>query len=122
MENGCDVVVFLHSHLDPYCTVLNILQSLQAFVRYPNENSITVIQSGGDKGVDPIFGISLGESGTEFGNISEMVGKEEILPRFLIWASKVSCGSNSTPRLVRVVERGMSWPEMVITVMEDDWI
>lgn len=52
MGNGCDVVEFSHSHQDPCSTILNILQSLHAFVRDPDEKCVTVIQSGGDKGVD----------------------------------------------------------------------
>lgn len=71
MENGCDVIVFSNSQQGPCCTILNILQSLQAFLRDPDEKCVAVIQSGGDKGVDQFFSIC--QCWTEFCNISEMV-------------------------------------------------
>lgn len=52
MEDGGDVLMFAHSHQDPSCRVLNVLQPLQALARDPNEKCIAVVQSGGDKGMD----------------------------------------------------------------------
>ena len=56
-EDGCDVVVLSHSHQDPRSTVLNVLQLLDVLVGDPDERCIAVVQPGGDKGVDKLFGI-----------------------------------------------------------------
>ena len=57
MEDGGNVLMFAHSHQDPRCRVLNVLEPLQALARDPDEKCITVVQSGGDKGMDQLFGI-----------------------------------------------------------------
>ena len=51
------MVVFAHSHQDPSCTVLNILEPLQALARDPDEKCIAIVQPGGDEGVDEFFGV-----------------------------------------------------------------
>ncbi len=53
--------VFTHPHQNHGSTVLYILELLDALVGNPNEQSITVVQSGGDKGVDEFFCIMYGE-------------------------------------------------------------
>ena len=55
MEDGGDVLMFVNSHQDPSCRVLDVLEPLQALTRDPDENCITIVQSGGDKGMDELF-------------------------------------------------------------------
>ena len=55
MEYGCDVIKFSHSHQDPGSTVLDVLQLLNALARDPSEESIAVVQSRGDKGMDELL-------------------------------------------------------------------
>ena len=43
MEYGCDMVIFPHSRQDPGCTVLNVLEPLDAFSRDPDEKCVTVV-------------------------------------------------------------------------------
>ena len=61
-----------HPHQDPSSAVLNVLEPLEALARDPDEECITIIQPGGDKGVDELLGIWQGECGAEFGNVTEM--------------------------------------------------
>ncbi|XP_035536720.1 sialoadhesin [Morone saxatilis] len=42
---------------DPSCRVLDVLKPLQTLARNPNEKCVTVVQSGGDKGMNQLFGI-----------------------------------------------------------------
>ena len=72
-EDGGDVVVFAHPHQDPGSAVLDVLQSLYAPARDPDEECIAVIQPGGDKGVNELLCICQGKSWTEFGDVSEMI-------------------------------------------------
>lgn len=72
MKDGCDVFKFTHPHQDPGSTVLNVLQSLQTPARDPDEECITVVQPGGDKGMDQLLSIREGEGGTEFGDVPEV--------------------------------------------------
>lgn len=44
MKNGGDMIMFLHPHQDPGDAVLNILETLKALARDPNEECITVVQ------------------------------------------------------------------------------
>ena len=44
MENGSDVLVFVHSHQDPSSTVLDVLELLDALARDPDEKCIAVVQ------------------------------------------------------------------------------
>ena len=71
-QNGGDVIVFADPHQDPGSTVLHVLQSLDALARDPDEECITVVQSGGDKGVDELLCICQGECWTEFGDVPEL--------------------------------------------------
>ena len=66
------MLIFSHSHQDPRSAVLNVLELLKARARGPDEKSITVIQPGGDKGVDQFFGVGQGEGGAELGYVSEV--------------------------------------------------
>ncbi len=72
-EDGGDMVVFAHPHQDPGSAVLDVLQSLNASARDPDEECIAVVQPGGDKGVDKLLCIFQGESRAEFGDVSEVV-------------------------------------------------
>ena len=45
-EDGGDVVVFAHPHQDPGSAVLDVMQSLYAPARDPDEECIAVIQPG----------------------------------------------------------------------------
>ena len=49
-----DVIIFVHPHQDPGSAVLDVLQSLNALARDPDE-CIAVVQPGGDKGVDGLL-------------------------------------------------------------------
>ncbi len=51
-KDGSDMIIFAHPHQDPSSTVLNVLQLLEAFARDPDEERSTIVQPGGDKGVD----------------------------------------------------------------------
>ncbi len=56
-------------HQDPSSTVLNVLQLLEAFARDPDEERITIVQPGRDKGVDKLFCISKSDYRTKFGDV-----------------------------------------------------
>ncbi|XP_038162154.1 pyridoxal-dependent decarboxylase domain-containing protein 1 [Cyprinodon tularosa] len=45
---------------------------VRSSLRDPDEEGITVVQSGGDKGMDSLFCVGLGKGGAEFGNVSEV--------------------------------------------------
>lgn len=55
MEDGCDVLRFTHPHQNPGSAVLNVLQSLQAPARDPDEECIAVVEPGGDKGMNQLL-------------------------------------------------------------------
>ena len=59
--------------LDPSGTVLYVLELLKAPAMSPDEESVAVIESWGDEGMDQLFSIWQGECGTEFGNVPEVV-------------------------------------------------
>ena len=46
--------VLPHSLQDPSSAVLDVLQLLDVLARNPNEKCVTVVQPGGDKGVDKL--------------------------------------------------------------------
>ena len=50
--DGCDVVVLPHPHQDPGSTILDVLQPLDVLAGDPDEECITLVQAGGDNGVD----------------------------------------------------------------------
>ena len=54
-EDGGDVFKFAHPHQDPGSTVLYVLELLDALARDPDEESITVVHPGGDKGMDELL-------------------------------------------------------------------
>ena len=68
-----DMIIFAHPHQDPSSAVLNVLELLDAFVEDPDEECIAVVQPGGDKGVDQLFGIRQSECGAEFGDVPEVI-------------------------------------------------
>lgn len=67
------MVMLAHLHRDPSSAVLEVLKPLDAFTRDPDEECITVVRPGGDKGVDELFSICQVESWMEFCNIPEVV-------------------------------------------------
>ena len=71
-KDGGDVVMFTHPHQDPGSAVLNILKPLEALARDPDEECVTVVQPGGDKGMDELLCSGMGERWSEFGNITEV--------------------------------------------------
>lgn len=60
-EDRIDVLKFTHPLKDPGSTIFNVLDLLKALTRDPNEEYITVVQPGGDKGVDQPFGNTEGK-------------------------------------------------------------
>lgn len=70
--NRGDVVVFTPPLQDEGNTVLEVLKLLQAPPWDPDEESITLIQPGDDKGLDQLFSITEGKGGAKFGNVLEM--------------------------------------------------
>lgn len=63
------MIVFAPPRQDPGSTVLNMLEHLQASARDPDEEGITVVQPGGDKGMDQPLSIRLGKGRAEFGDV-----------------------------------------------------
>lgn len=61
VEDGGDVLVFTHPHQDPGSAVLNVLEPLETLARYPDEECVTVVQPGGDKGMDEFLCSRTGE-------------------------------------------------------------
>ena len=72
-EDGCDMIIFPHSHQDPSSAVLYVLEPLKALARDPDEKCVTVVQPGGNKGVDEPLSIWQGECRAESGDIPEVV-------------------------------------------------
>lgn len=54
-EDGCDVLMFVHSHQDPGSAVLSVLELLNTFARDPDEK--------GEEDVDKLFSLRKGEGG-----------------------------------------------------------
>lgn len=52
-EDGCDVVKLMRPSHDQ--SVLNVLKLLKASARGPDEKRITIVQPGGDKGVEQLL-------------------------------------------------------------------
>ncbi len=71
-KDGSDMTIFAHPHQDPSSTVLNVLQLLEAFARDADEERITIVQPGGDKGVDKLFCISKSEHRAKFGDVPQV--------------------------------------------------
>ncbi len=72
LKNGGDVVIFADFHQSTDSTVLNELKFLEVFVWYTDEQAVTVVKPGGDKGVDEFLCVREGEEGAEFRNVLEM--------------------------------------------------
>ena len=51
-EGGSDVLPRLCMCEYPSSTVLNILESVQGFVGYPKQDTIAVVQAGGEESMD----------------------------------------------------------------------
>lgn len=68
-KDGCDVAIFSHPHQDSGSTVMDVLQLLDVFAGDPNEECVTVVQHGGDKGMDRFFSIRERKCRAEFYNI-----------------------------------------------------
>ncbi|XP_068160690.1 nucleoporin p58/p45-like [Antennarius striatus] len=58
---------------DPSSAVLYVLELVNALARDPDEERITIIQPGGDKGVYQFFSIGQRECGAELGNVPKVV-------------------------------------------------
>lgn len=71
-KDGSDMIIFAHPHQDPNSTVLNVLQLLEAFARDPDEEHITIVQPGGDKGLDKLFCISKSVHRVKFGDVPQV--------------------------------------------------
>ncbi len=71
-KDGSDMIIFAHPHQDPSSTVLNVLQLLEAFATDPNEERITIVQPGGDKGVDKLFCIYKSMHRVKFGDVPQV--------------------------------------------------
>ncbi len=72
LKNGSNVVIFADFHQSTGSTVLNELKFLEVFVWYTDEQAVTVVKPGGDKGVDEFFCVGEGEERAEFRNVLEM--------------------------------------------------
>lgn len=71
-QDGGDVFMLAHPHQDSGSAILDVLKSLDAFARDPDEECITVVQPGRNKGMDELLCILHAECWTEFGNVLEM--------------------------------------------------
>lgn len=56
-QDWSDMVIFAPPRQDPGSAVLNMLELLQSPARDPDEEGITVVQPGGDKGMDQLLSI-----------------------------------------------------------------
>ena len=68
-ESGGDVLPGLGAGEDPGSRVLHILEPVQGFGREPGQDSITVVQVGGDEGVDEGLSHRFREGGLESGDV-----------------------------------------------------
>uniref|UniRef100_A0A3P9AFE1 Pulmonary surfactant-associated protein B n=1 Tax=Esox lucius TaxID=8010 RepID=A0A3P9AFE1_ESOLU len=62
----------MHPHLDSCSAILDVLQSLKAPARDPDEECVAVVKSGGDKGMDQLLCIRKREKGAKFGDVPEI--------------------------------------------------
>ena len=72
-ESGGNVLPGLGAGEDPGSRVLHILEPVQGFGRELGKDSITVIQAGGDEGMDEGLSDRFREGGPESGDIFEMI-------------------------------------------------
>ena len=72
-ESGGVVLPGLGADEDPGSRVLHILEPVQGFGREPRQDSIIVVQVGGDEGMDEGLCHRFGEGGPESGDVFEMV-------------------------------------------------
>lgn len=87
-----------HPHQDPGSTVLNILEPLEALARDPDEECVTIVQPGGDKGMDELLCSRSEGRWPESGDITQE--KEGSLSNIIDVIVKAKRGSNldsSTP-------------------------
>lgn len=61
MKDEGDMLMLTHPRLDPGSTVLNILETLTALARDPDEERITIVPPGGDKGMYELLSSMTGE-------------------------------------------------------------
>ena len=61
------------SKLYPGSRVLHILEPVQGFGGEPGQDSITVVQAGGEEGMDEGLSHRFGEGGPESGNVFKMI-------------------------------------------------
>ncbi len=111
-KDGSDMIIFAHPHQDPSSTVLNVLQLLEAFARDADEERITIVQPGGDKGVDKLFCISKSEHRAKFCDVPQ-VEKRGLTQMFdVILKGQMRVHFNA-----QVGE--ISWPEKAMLLMTD---
>ena len=72
-ESGDDVLPGLGAGGDPGSRVLHILEPIQGFGREPRQDSITVVQAGGDESMDEGLSYRFRVGGPESGDVFEMV-------------------------------------------------
>lgn len=70
MKDGGDVLMFTHPHQGPGSAVVHIFEPLKALARDPNKECVTVVQPGGDKGLNEPLSSRTGQRWPEFGHIS----------------------------------------------------
>lgn len=90
VNNGGDVLVFTYLHQDLGSTVLNILEPLKALFRDPDAECITILQPGGDKGMDEHLSSRMVERLPELSNMT--VVKEGSLANVLDVIVKAKIG------------------------------
>ena len=72
-ESWSDVLPGLGAAEDPGSRALQILEPVQGFGREPRQDFITVVQVGGDKGMDEGLSHRFGEGGLESGDVFHMI-------------------------------------------------
>ena len=54
-EDGCDALIFMHSHQHPDSTILHELEVLDTLVRDLDEKYFAVVQLRGDRAIDTLL-------------------------------------------------------------------
>ena len=86
-ESRGEVLPGLGAGENPGNRVLHILEPVQGFGREPRQDSITVVQAGGDEGMDDGLSHRFGERGLESGDVFEMI-KSWFSDGFYMWLKR----------------------------------
>lgn len=70
VKDAGDVCMFTHPHQDPDSAVLSVLELWKALARVSDEECVTVVKPGGDKGMDEL--LRKGKRWPELGNITKV--------------------------------------------------